>query len=132
MTLHWVIAGGGTGGHVTLGLALAEVIAERGDEIVFIGSDRSLEARLVPEAGFELVALPSPQVMGRSLLGRIRGVLGILGLVARARRGGAHLLRPRRAHHGRSARTSPRPSRRIETEKPAERCAREPRLACWL
>lgn len=86
MALTWVIAGGGTGGHVTLGLALAEVIAERGDTAIFIGSDRSLEARLVPEAGFELVPLPSPQVMGRSLFGRLKGVLGILGLVARARR----------------------------------------------
>ena len=85
MALTWVIAGGGTGGHVTLGLALAEVMKERGDRVLFIGSDRSLEARLVPEAGFELVPLPSPQVMGRSVFGRISGVLGILRLVARAR-----------------------------------------------
>jgi UDP-N-acetylglucosamine--N-acetylmuramyl-(pentapeptide) pyrophosphoryl-undecaprenol N-acetylglucosamine transferase len=85
MALTWVIAGGGTGGHVTLGLALAEVMHERGDRVLFIGSDRSLEARLVPEAGFELVPLPSPQVMGRSIAGRISGVLGILRLVARAR-----------------------------------------------
>ena len=86
MALTWVIAGGGTGGHVTLGLALAEAVSERGDRAVFIGSDRSLEARLVPEAGFELIPLPSPQVMGRSALGRIRGLLGILRLVSRARR----------------------------------------------
>jgi len=86
MALTFVIAGGGTGGHVTLGLALAEVMAARGDRVLFIGSDRNLEARLVPEAGFELVPLPSPQVMGRSAIGRLSGVLGILGLVSRARR----------------------------------------------
>ena len=86
MALTFVIAGGGTGGHVTLGLALAEAMRARGDRVLFIGSDRSLEARLVPQAGFELVALPSPQVMGRSLLGRASGVLGILRLVSRARR----------------------------------------------
>lgn len=86
MELTWVIAGGGTGGHVTLGLALAEVIQQRGDRAIFIGSDRSLEARLVPEAGFELIPLPSSQVMGRSLLGRLQGVLGILRLLVRARR----------------------------------------------
>ena len=53
MALSWVIAGGGTGGHVTPALALAEVIAERGDSVVFIGSERGLEAKLVPDAGFD-------------------------------------------------------------------------------
>lgn len=77
----WVIAGGGTGGHVTLALALGEEIARRGEQVLFIGSDRGFEARWVPEAGFELVALPARQVMGRSLVGR---ALGALSLVAAA------------------------------------------------
>jgi UDP-N-acetylglucosamine--N-acetylmuramyl-(pentapeptide) pyrophosphoryl-undecaprenol N-acetylglucosamine transferase len=86
MALSWVIAGGGTGGHVTPALALGEAIAERGERVTFIGSERGLEAKLVPDAGFELVALGSQQVMGRSLLGRLRGVLGIVGQVGAARR----------------------------------------------
>jgi UDP-N-acetylglucosamine--N-acetylmuramyl-(pentapeptide) pyrophosphoryl-undecaprenol N-acetylglucosamine transferase len=85
MALSFVIAGGGTGGHVTPALALGEVIRQRGDRVLFVGSQQGLEAKLVPDAGFELVALPSQQVMGRSLLGRLRGVLGILGQVSRAR-----------------------------------------------
>ena len=84
MGLSWVIAGGGTGGHVTPALALAEAIAERGDRILLIGSKQGLEARLVPEAGFDLLALTSQQVMGRSWSGRIRGVSGILSQVGRA------------------------------------------------
>ena len=78
MARRWVIAGGGTGGHVTPALALGEAIATRGDEVLFIGSSHGLEARLVPEAGFRLEALQSEQVMGRSLWGRLRGGLSIL------------------------------------------------------
>ena len=59
MALSWIIAGGGTGGHVTPALALGEVIGAQGDSLLFIGSERGLEARLVPDAGFELLTLPS-------------------------------------------------------------------------
>ena len=86
MALSWVIAGGGTGGHVTPALAIGEAARAAGDRVVFVGSERGLESRLVPEAGFELVALPSQQVMGRSIVGRVKGVLNILGQVGAARR----------------------------------------------
>lgn len=83
---RWVIAGGGTGGHVTPALALGEALRREGDEVLFIGSARGLESRLVPAAGFELERLPSEQVMGRSLLGRLRGALSILRSAWTARR----------------------------------------------
>ena len=67
----WVVAGGGTGGHVTPALALAERIAARGDRVVILGGRRGLETRLVPRAGFELVALPARPLMGRSALGAL-------------------------------------------------------------
>jgi len=86
MARRWVITGGGTGGHVTPALALGEAIVDRGDEVLFIGSSRGLESRLVPEAGFELRVLPSEQVMGRDWLGRIRGALSILKSVGSALR----------------------------------------------
>jgi len=86
MAMSWVIAGGGTGGHVTPALALGEALRERGERVLFLGSERGLETKLVPAAGFELAALPSQQVMGRSLLGRVRGVLGILRCSSAARR----------------------------------------------
>jgi len=70
--LRWVVAGGGTGGHVTPALALAERIRERGDSVVLLGGERGLEKRLVPEAGFELVPLPARQVMGKGLLARLQ------------------------------------------------------------
>jgi UDP-N-acetylglucosamine--N-acetylmuramyl-(pentapeptide) pyrophosphoryl-undecaprenol N-acetylglucosamine transferase len=69
--IRWVVAGGGTGGHVTPALALAERIRGRGESVLFIGSERGLETKLVPEAGIDFVALPAQQLMGRSLLARL-------------------------------------------------------------
>lgn len=74
----WVIAGGGTGGHVTLALALGEEIVRRGERVLFIGTDRGFEARWVPDAGFELVTLPARQVMGRNVVGRALGVASLV------------------------------------------------------
>ncbi len=84
--LRWIIAGGGTGGHVTPALALGEAAAAAGDAVLFVGGSRGLEGRLVPEAGFELVRLPAGQVMGRGALGRVRGLVELAHGALRARR----------------------------------------------
>jgi UDP-N-acetylglucosamine--N-acetylmuramyl-(pentapeptide) pyrophosphoryl-undecaprenol N-acetylglucosamine transferase len=47
-----VIAGGGTGGHTSAGLAVAAALAAGGAEVHWIGSHEGVEARRVPEAGF--------------------------------------------------------------------------------
>jgi len=51
-----LIAGGGTGGHVYPGIAVAEEIVRtrKGVEVVFAGTHRGLEAQAVPEAGFRI------------------------------------------------------------------------------
>src|SRR5437879_3373294 len=50
-----MIAGGGTGGHVIPALAIARELQSRYQaEIIFIGTARGMENRLVPQAGFEL------------------------------------------------------------------------------
>jgi UDP-N-acetylglucosamine--N-acetylmuramyl-(pentapeptide) pyrophosphoryl-undecaprenol N-acetylglucosamine transferase len=48
------MAGGGTGGHVIPALAVARELCARGHEAFFVGTERGLEARLVPAEGFEL------------------------------------------------------------------------------
>src|SRR4051812_50067111 len=52
--LRCLIAAGGTAGHVVPAIAIAESLRERGVEVTFAGSPDRAEARLVPEAGFEL------------------------------------------------------------------------------
>ena len=79
MSTRWVIAGGGTGGHVTPALALGEEAREVGDPVLFVGTDRGLETRLVPEAGFELVALASRPLVGRGLLKQVGALASLLG-----------------------------------------------------
>jgi UDP-N-acetylglucosamine--N-acetylmuramyl-(pentapeptide) pyrophosphoryl-undecaprenol N-acetylglucosamine transferase len=86
-----VLAGGGTGGHVTLALALGEEIARGGDPVLFVGSERGLEAKLVGPAGFELVTLPARPFAGRRPLAR----LGALVAFARATLAAVGLLRRR-------------------------------------
>jgi UDP-N-acetylglucosamine--N-acetylmuramyl-(pentapeptide) pyrophosphoryl-undecaprenol N-acetylglucosamine transferase len=48
------MAGGGTGGHVIPALAVARELRARGHEAFFVGTERGMEAKLVPAEGFEL------------------------------------------------------------------------------
>ena len=54
--LRCLIAAGGTAGHVLPALAVADVLRSRGVEVTFAGSPERVEARLVPEAGYEFDA----------------------------------------------------------------------------
>jgi UDP-N-acetylglucosamine--N-acetylmuramyl-(pentapeptide) pyrophosphoryl-undecaprenol N-acetylglucosamine transferase len=48
------MAGGGTGGHVLPLLAVAEELRRRGHEVLFIGTRKGIESRLVPAKGFPI------------------------------------------------------------------------------
>ena len=54
--LRVVVAGGGTGGHLYPGIAVArEILRQRPDAVVtFAGTARGIESRVVPREGFEL------------------------------------------------------------------------------
>ena len=71
-----VIAGGGTGGHLYPGIAVAREILRRvpGARVSFAGTSRGLEARVVPREGFELDVIRSAGLKGRSMASRLRGV----------------------------------------------------------
>lgn len=72
-----LFSGGGSGGHVFPGLAVAGVLAERGWKVDWAGSANGLEARLVAERGLPFHALPSRPVLGQGLVGKARAALTI-------------------------------------------------------
>src|SRR5260370_18725655 len=50
----FLMAGGGTGGHVLPLLAVAEELRKRGHQVLFFGTKKGIEARLVPARGFPI------------------------------------------------------------------------------
>ena len=76
--LRVLIAGGGTGGHIIPALAVArELVARHGAEILFVGTPRGMESRLVPEAGFNLRLIEVGPLKNVSLLTRLRTALDL-------------------------------------------------------
>ncbi len=80
-----VIAGGGTAGHVYPGLALARVLRQRGHEVVFAGTERGLESKLVPAAGFGFHAMAAQPLVRKVSLAAVRAPITALGAVRECR-----------------------------------------------
>jgi UDP-N-acetylglucosamine--N-acetylmuramyl-(pentapeptide) pyrophosphoryl-undecaprenol N-acetylglucosamine transferase len=72
-----VFAGGGTGGHLYPALAVANEIQRRHSSasIRFVGAERGIETRLVPEAGYALKTLPLRGMKGAGPAGKIKAVI---------------------------------------------------------
>lgn len=62
-----MVMAGGTGGHVFPALAVADELAREGWRVVWLGTQRGLEAKLVPPHGFEMVWLPVAGLRGNGL-----------------------------------------------------------------
>ena len=71
-----IIAAGGTGGHIYPGIAVAKEILKRdaASEILFVGTARGLENKIVPENGFELALINSAGLKNVGLLGKLKGL----------------------------------------------------------
>jgi UDP-N-acetylglucosamine--N-acetylmuramyl-(pentapeptide) pyrophosphoryl-undecaprenol N-acetylglucosamine transferase len=85
--MKWIIAGGGTGGHLFPGIALAEEIKTRhpDNEVLFVGTARGLEATVVPREGFRLELIDVTGLKGKGLGGLFRGVFRLPRAFAQAR-----------------------------------------------
>jgi UDP-N-acetylglucosamine--N-acetylmuramyl-(pentapeptide) pyrophosphoryl-undecaprenol N-acetylglucosamine transferase len=82
-----VIAGGGTGGHVIPALAIARVLKqEHGAEVLFIGTARGIENRLVPTAGFPLELIDVGALKNVGLTTRFSTLVALPRAVLRSRR----------------------------------------------
>lgn len=75
-----VIAGGGTGGHLFPGIAVAEEFLSRdpGNQVLFIGTARGIEARAVPAAGYRLEMISAAGIRGKGSFSKLKG--GVLML----------------------------------------------------
>src|SRR2546422_1254973 len=78
-----LVAGGGTGGHLYPGIAVAREFMARvpGAEVTFVGTAQGIESRVVPHEGFALDVIRSGGLKGKSLTSLARG-MGLLPLSA--------------------------------------------------
>lgn len=82
-----ILAGGGTGGHVIPALAIAQELQKTyGAEVLFIGTARGIENRLVPAAGFPLRLIQVGALNQVSLRTRLKTFAGLPLAVLAARR----------------------------------------------
>jgi UDP-N-acetylglucosamine--N-acetylmuramyl-(pentapeptide) pyrophosphoryl-undecaprenol N-acetylglucosamine transferase len=73
-----LIAGGGTGGHIIPALAVArELVARHQAEVLFVGTARGLESRLVPAAGFNLELIQIGPLNRVSLATKLRTLISL-------------------------------------------------------
>ena len=86
--MRLVIAGGGTGGHLFPGIAVAEEFLGRdsSNEVLFVGTERGIEARAVPAAGYRLEMISAAGIRGKGGISQIKGALMMLYGYAQSRR----------------------------------------------
>ena len=82
-----LFAGGGTGGHVYPMIAVADAVRALAPELrlVFVGTERGMETRVVPERGYELELMRVLPIRGGGVVGALRGVARAAGSVPEAR-----------------------------------------------
>ena len=77
--MRLLVAGGGTGGHLFPGLALGEEVKTRHprNEVLFVGTARGLETRIIPKNGFPLELIEVAPLKRQGTRGTLRGLLPI-------------------------------------------------------
>jgi UDP-N-acetylglucosamine--N-acetylmuramyl-(pentapeptide) pyrophosphoryl-undecaprenol N-acetylglucosamine transferase len=72
-----IIAGGGTGGHLFPGLAVAEELKNRDDstEVIFVGTEYGIEARVVPREGYPIKFLRAEGLVGVSTVKKAKAIV---------------------------------------------------------
>jgi UDP-N-acetylglucosamine--N-acetylmuramyl-(pentapeptide) pyrophosphoryl-undecaprenol N-acetylglucosamine transferase len=86
--MRLMIAGGGTGGHLFPGVAIAEELRARDPDakIQFVGTRRGIEARVLPELGWDLAMIEVSGLKTVGALGAIRGLFRLPRALWQARR----------------------------------------------
>ena len=85
--LRVIVAGGGTGGHLFPGLAVADALAHRRRcRVTFVGSSHGIETRVVPKRGYPLRTLPVRALRGQGPVALAASVLRLPACRVTARR----------------------------------------------
>ncbi len=74
MSKRIVIMAGGTGGHVFPALAVAEELMEKGWQVSWLGTQKGLEGRVIPELGIDMDWLSVSGVRGKGWWGKISAI----------------------------------------------------------
>jgi undecaprenyldiphospho-muramoylpentapeptide beta-N-acetylglucosaminyltransferase len=84
-----IVTGGGTAGHVLPALAIADALVAAGhprSTVHYVGSERGIETRLVPQTGYPMTLLPGRGIQRRLTLANVAAVWGLLVAAGRALR----------------------------------------------
>ncbi len=83
-----MVTGGGTGGHLFPGIALAEAVQRKlpGSEVLFVGTERLIDQQVLAGRSFQVTAIRSRALKGRGLVGKLLGVLQVPFSIAEAMR----------------------------------------------
>lgn len=83
-----IIAGGGTGGHLFPGIAIAEEFLELdpANQVLFVGTERGIEARAVPAAGYRLELISAAGIRGKHGFSQLSGAAKMLYGYAQSRK----------------------------------------------
>lgn len=83
-----LIAGGGTGGHLFPGIAVAEEFLGRkkGNQVLFVGTWRGIEARVLPKLGYRLECITASGIRGKGSLAQAKGMAMLLYGYAQSRK----------------------------------------------
>lgn len=75
-----IIAGGGTGGHIFPGIAIADEILKRYEsaEVTFVGTEEGIERSIVPQEGYNIRFLRAEGIVGRSMIKRLRAGIKVI------------------------------------------------------
>jgi UDP-N-acetylglucosamine--N-acetylmuramyl-(pentapeptide) pyrophosphoryl-undecaprenol N-acetylglucosamine transferase len=79
-----MIMAGGTGGHVFPGLAVADALRARDRTVVWLGTQRGLEARVVPPAGIDVEWISIAGIRGKGVLALVAAPFRIARALAQA------------------------------------------------